>query len=276
MDVIRKAAILGLWLCLGTVLIFDCRADEMVVRPVETGSQPGQAVFPAAFDRVWTLLTQMVVDYQFEFSLKDKAAGRLGTQYAVFSRHPQFSRLAGGVRAYGIPPHTFWHKWLDGRIRVQVEVQQLSAESTRVRVMAEIQGFSSMSFDDAAVSGDWKDCRSNGKFEFEWLNELATRLKGASSNSSAKVVDGEASSSVESQPKPSKMSEYQKEDLTNLMLQSISGGCRNLSQRQTGGNDALSALRTCRGIQDSFPQAGLQGILASHSSPEAQRPDHQL
>jgi hypothetical protein len=85
--------------------------------------------------------------------------------------------LTAGVKAYGITPKLFLKKWQDGRIKLRLELKGLPEHSAQVIIWPEIQGFASSLFDDTAVTGEWRDCKSNGKFEFELFNEIATQLK---------------------------------------------------------------------------------------------------
>ena len=195
-------------------------ADDKIVPPVRAESNLGQATFPASYERVWNVLAQILSDYQFEVKTRDKAGGRLETGVVVFSRNPRLSRLSTGVKAYSTPPKSFLHKWLDGRMRIRVLMKRMSADSTHVGVEIEIEGFETSVFDDSTVSGDWKECRSNGKFEFELLNDVATHLKRKSTHLPEEGNIPYLTSRTDSP----KAEEKQKEDLANLLLQSVPEG----------------------------------------------------
>jgi len=201
-------------------LLLQVSADDKIVLPVRDDANPCQAAFQASYDRVWNVLVQILSDYQFEVKTKDKAAGRLETGVVVFSRSPHLSKLNTGVKAYSIPPKSFLHKWLDGRMRIRVQMTRISTDSTRVGVEIEIQGFETSVFDDSTVSGDWKECRSNGKFEFELLNDVATHLRKKPTLPSE---EGNIPAIV-ARPVLSKATERENEDLANLLLQSIPEG----------------------------------------------------
>ena len=68
-------------------------------------------------------------------------------------------------------------KWEDGKMKIYAEVHRVSDESTQLMLRPEIYGFSSTFLDDSSISGEWRLCQSNGKFEFEVFNEIATRLQ---------------------------------------------------------------------------------------------------
>lgn len=212
-----KAAVI---LILILLLLPGVSADDKMVPPVHDDSNPGEATFPANYDRVWNTLIQLLSDYQFEVKIKDKDAGKLETGVVVFSRNPHLSKLSTGVRAYSTPPKSFLHKWLDGRMRILVLVKRVSANSTHVGVEMEIQGFAASVFDDSTVSGDWKECRSNGKFEFELLNDVATRLRVKPTP----LLEEGNTPVAAPVTVPSKPAEKEREDLSNLMLQSAPEG----------------------------------------------------
>jgi len=164
---------LGALLQVATV---DQLADK-IIQPVGSNRPFDRDIFQADYDAVWQTVLRVLSDYQFQFSLKDKPSGKIETGYIIFSRHPQLSKLAAGVKAFGITPKLFLKKWQDGRIKVRVELKGLPDHSAQVIIWPEIQGFASSLFDDTAVTGEWPDCKSNGKFEFELFNEIATQLK---------------------------------------------------------------------------------------------------
>ena len=213
----KTAIVLPLVLC---VLFSGILADDKIVPPVRDDSNLGQATFSASYDQVWNVLVQILSDYQFEVRIRDKVEGKLETGVVVFSRNPHLSRLSTGVKAYATPPKSFLHKWLDGRMRIRLLMKRVSADSTHVGVEIEIEGFETSVFDDSTVSGDWKECKSNGKFEFELLNDVATHLR----RKSAQSLKEENIPVAASQKIPSKAEEKQREDLANLLLQSVPEG----------------------------------------------------
>jgi hypothetical protein len=74
-------------------------------------------------------------------------------------------------------PRLFLRKWLDGRIKIFAEVRRLSQNRTEVVLKPDIYGFAQSFTDDSGVTGEWRQCTSNGKFEFELFNEVATGLR---------------------------------------------------------------------------------------------------
>lgn len=205
----------------GLLLFTGARADDQMVHPVDSNNSPGKAIYQADYNRIWDLVIQELKDLQFEFLVKDKHLGKVETGYVVFSRTTQLSRLSGGVRAYASTPRILLRKWLDGRMRVRAQVTRLSSNSTQVFVQPEIQGFASTLFDDSTVTGEWRDCRSNGKFEFEFLNELATLLRRESLGVQPPVVSLPSAPPGLSAPREGDTS---KEDLSNLIVQTVPDG----------------------------------------------------
>jgi hypothetical protein len=195
-----------------------------MVPPVQTHSSVGQSTFPVGYEQVWKTLVQILTGYEFQLTLQDKAGGRLETEFMVFSKHPKFSQLKTGVRAYSRTPRTFLHKWLDGRMRIRVLLTKASAYSTQVVVEPEIQGFTVSVFDDSTVTGEWKECRTNGKFEFELINELATRLKDKPVVVNASPAGAGSASVPAAKGSANKTTEKEQTDLANLLLQSVPEG----------------------------------------------------
>jgi hypothetical protein len=109
-------------------------------------------------------------------------------------------------------------------MRIRGLATKVSADSTQVVVEPEIQGFAAWVFDDSTVTGEWKDCRTNGKFEFELLNELATRLKGKPAAVDVSPAGAGSPPAAVSKGAVNKTTEKEKEDLTNLMVQSVPEG----------------------------------------------------
>jgi len=148
-----------------------------IARPVDTKKSFERSTFQADDQRVWSLLVKILTQRGFDFLIKDNKLGRIETTYIVFSRHPGFSRLSEGVKAFANTPRVFLKKWLDGRIKIFAEVRRLSQNSTEVVLRPDIYGFAQSFTDDSGVTGEWRQCTSNGKFEFELFNELATELR---------------------------------------------------------------------------------------------------
>jgi len=157
------------------------RSDEgdsknKIVRPVDTDKSMDRSVFQANYGQVWQSLVDLLSEYGFKFQSKDKSLGRFETNYVIFSRNPHFSMISTGFKAFAKPPRAFMRKWVDGRMKVHAEVQRVSGTSTQVILRPDIYGYASTFMDDSSVSGEWRQCQSNGKFEFEIFNEIATRL----------------------------------------------------------------------------------------------------
>jgi len=148
-----------------------------IARPVDSEKSFDRSTFQADEHRVWTLLLKILTNHGFDFLIKDKNLGRVETNYIIFSRHPEFSKLSNGVKSLAKTPRLFLKKWLDGRIKIFAEVRRLSQNSTEVVLRPDIYGFAQTLTDDSGVSGEWRQCTSNGKFEFELFNELATGLR---------------------------------------------------------------------------------------------------
>ena len=178
--------------CLATLTLGQERGK--IARPVDTEKSFERSTFQADEHHVYTLLFKILTNHGFDFLIKDKNLGRIETTYVVFSRHPEFSKLSNGVKSLARTPRLFLKKWLDGRIKILAEVRRLSQNSTEVVLRPDIYGFASTLTDDSGVTGEWRQCTSNGKFEFELFNELATGLRKEGSMNPAEVT--------EVQPKP--------------------------------------------------------------------------
>jgi len=165
-----------------------------IARPVDSEKSFDRSTFQADEHRVWTLLLKILTNHGFDFLIKDKNLGRVETNYIIFSRHPEFSKLSNGVKSLAKTPRLFLKKWLDGRIKIFAEVRRLSQNSTEVVLRPDIYGFAQTLTDDSGVSGEWRQCTSNGKFEFELFNELATGLRKEGSMNPPEVT--------QAQPKP--------------------------------------------------------------------------
>jgi PEGA domain len=222
MEVVMKKLFVGFF-TVGAVLqvaVADRPADKMI-HPVGSDRPFDRDTFQADYDLVWQTVLRVLSDYQFQFSLKDKPSGRIQTGYLILSRHPQFSKLTTGVKAFGKTPKLFLKKWQDGRIKVHVEVKGLPANSAQVIIQPQIQGFASTRLDDTAVTGEWHDCKSNGKFEFELFNEIATQLKRATEEPPSPPLPASSSSTALENAK-----NKQKETIrfSNLLVQSAPEG----------------------------------------------------
>jgi hypothetical protein len=168
------AGLAVVWAGLQIALAVD---NKEVVQPVNDSQPSDRATFEADYDHVWQVVCNLLSEYRFEFARKDKNTGQIETGFVVLSKHPTFSKLSNGVRTFAIPPKAFLRKWSDGRIKVVAQVNRLSDFSTLVVLRPDIQGFAATRGDDTGVTGEWRQCRSNGKFEFELLNQVATELQ---------------------------------------------------------------------------------------------------
>jgi hypothetical protein len=148
-----------------------------IARPVDTERSFERSTFQADDYQVWTLLVKILGNHGFDFVIRDKTLGRIETTYVIFSRSPEFSKLSNGVKSLAKTPRLFLKKWLDGRIKMFAEVRRLGQNNTEVVLKPDIYGFASTLTDDSGVTGEWRQCTSNGKFEFELFNELATGLR---------------------------------------------------------------------------------------------------
>jgi len=198
-----------------------------IARPVDTEKSFERSTFQADEHKVWTLLFRILTHHGFDFLINDKDLGRIETNYVVFSRHPQFSKLSNGVKSLAKTPRLFLKKWLDGRIKIFAEVRRLSQNSTEVVLRPDIYGFVSTLSDDSGVTGEWRQCTSNGKFEFELFNELATGLRKEGSMNPVEVT--------QAPPKPAGTgaaavtdTSVSREGSSNLVLSSITEGAEIL------------------------------------------------
>jgi hypothetical protein len=147
-----------------------------IARPVDSALSFESSTFQADYDRVWDLLSKILTDDGFDLTTKDRKLGRIETGYVTFSRNPRLSRLKSGVKSLAKTPRLFLRKWVDGKMKVLAEVHRLSQDSTEIVLRPDIYGFACTLADDSSVSGEWRQCNSNGKFEFELFNQLATLL----------------------------------------------------------------------------------------------------
>ena len=148
-----------------------------MIPPVDSDKSMDRSTFQANYDQVWQTLNELLVEYGFKFKIREKTLGKLETGFVIFSHNPHFSKVSNGFKAFVIPPKAMMKKWEDGKIKIYAEVHRVSEESTQLMLRPEIFGFASTVFDDSSLSGEWRLCQSNGKFEFEMFNEIATRLQ---------------------------------------------------------------------------------------------------
>ncbi len=191
-------AILSGTICL--IVLSLGRAKDKMSPPVDTERSFDRANFLAGYDQVWDVTFKLLSGYGFEFATKDKNLGRMETGYVILSRNPRFSKLTNGFKTYAAPPRLFLRKWQDGKIRISAHVKKLDPSNTQVTFHPEIYGFAAVLSDDSGVTGEWRPCQSNGKFEFELLNEIATELRKGNTATSITSVTSEvpsAGSSVE-------------------------------------------------------------------------------
>jgi len=206
------------WIGLASARLYG--GNDKIVQPVDSKLSFDRATFQADYDRVWQAVTNLLFEYQFQFARKDKAAGKIETGYVVLSSHPKFSKLSSGVRAFGTPPKRFLRKWQDGRIKIFAELRRLPDSYTQVILRPDLEGFSSVRLDDTAITGEWRPCKSNGRFEFEFLNEVATELKKKQA-----VMPASAQSNVSTSPAKSPKGQDNENAVTsNLFFVSIPEG----------------------------------------------------
>jgi hypothetical protein len=198
-----------------------------IAPPVDTERSFERSTFQADQHQVWTLLLKILTNRGFEFVIKDNNLGRIETNYLVFSRHPEFSKLNNGVKSLAKTPRVFLKKWLDGRIKVFAEVRTLSQNSTEVVLRPDIYGFASTLTDDTGVTGEWRQCTSNGKFEFELFNELATGLRKEGSMNPPEVTEVQPERAPAA-AKPVIDSSVSREGSSNIVLSSVPEGAEIL------------------------------------------------
>ena len=96
-----------------------------IARPVDSEKSFERSTFQADQHQVYTLLFKILTKHGFDFVIKDKNLGRIETNYLVFSRNPEFSKLSNGVKSLARTPRLFLRKWIDGRIKIFAEVRSL-------------------------------------------------------------------------------------------------------------------------------------------------------
>jgi PEGA domain-containing protein len=198
-----------------------------IAPPVDTEKSFERSTFQADEHQVYTLLLKILTDHGFDFLIKDKNLGRIETTYVVFSRNPEFSKLSNGVKSLAKTPRLFLKKWLDGRIKIVAEVRRLSQNNTEVVLRPDIYGFASTLTDDTGVTGEWRQCTSNGKFEFELFNELATRLRKEGLMNPPEVTEVQATPAQEPTVFPPDHSS-RSQGSSNLVLNSVPEGAEIL------------------------------------------------
>ncbi|MFN8007960.1 MAG: PEGA domain-containing protein [Terriglobia bacterium] len=224
------AIVMGCLLTTPMLLGEDSSSKNTMVRPVDSDHSVDHASFQGDFGRIWQTLVDLISEYGFKFQVRNKATGRIETDFVVFSKNPHFSSINGSFRAYANPPKTMFKKWEDGKIKVVASIKKLPDDLTEVTVRPEIYGFVSSRVDDSSVTGEWRPCLSNGKFEFEVFNEMATRLK--------KVVVEEASpDSVPKSPEESSDANppATPNDKSNVLVNSVPEGAEILLNNQLVG-----------------------------------------
>src|SRR5262245_21098246 len=197
-----------------------------ITRPVDSEKSFERSTFQADEYRVWTLLIKLLTDRGFGFVIKDKDLGRIETSYVVFSRSPEFSKLNNGVKSLARTPRLFLRKWVDERIKVYAEVRRLSQNSTEVVLKPDIYGFLSTISDDSGVTGEWRQCTSNGKFEFELFNEMATELRKEGSMNPVEIT--QVVPKADSVAAPPVRDAAPRQGFTNLTLSSVPEGAEIL------------------------------------------------
>ncbi|MCI0420778.1 MAG: PEGA domain-containing protein [Acidobacteria bacterium] len=220
----------------GCCLHDEVRAQDKgkIARPVDTERSFERSTFQANQHRVWPLVVKILSDHGFEFLIKDKSLGRIETTYIVFSRHPEFSKLSNSVKSLARTPRLFLRKWLDGRIKIFAQVRGLSQNSTEVVLRPDIYGFASTLTDDSGITGEWRQCTSNGKFEFELFNEVATGLRKEGAMNPPEVIQGPPPEAVAPVAPP--ISEAtSRQGFSSLVLSSVPEGAEILLDNQLVG-----------------------------------------
>ena len=115
-----------------------------IARPVDSEKSFERSTFQADQHQVYTLLFKILTKHGFDFVIKDKNLGRIETNYVIFSRHPEFSKMSNGVKSLdNDPSDCFLRKWMDGRIKIFAEVRRLAQNNTEVVLRPDIYGFAS-------------------------------------------------------------------------------------------------------------------------------------
>jgi PEGA domain-containing protein len=205
-----------------------CQERGKIAPPVDTEKSFERSTFQADEHQVYTLLLKILTNHGFDFLIKDKNLGRIETTYVVFSRNPDFSKLNNGVKSLAKTPRLFLKKWLDGRIKIFAEVRRLSQNSTEVVLRPDIYGFASTLTDDTGVTGEWRQCTSNGKFEFELFNELATGLRKEGAMNPPEVTEVQPPKPAEEPSVLPSDHSSDRQGSSNLVLNSVPEGAEIL------------------------------------------------
>ena len=214
---------------LAVLLVIGCAAKltlaqekGKIARPVDTEKSFERSTFQADEHQVWTLLLKILTRHGFDYLIKDNNLGRIETNYIIFSRNPEFSKLSNGVKSLAKTPRIFLRTWIDGRIKIFAEVRRLSQNSTELVLRPDIYGFAQALTDDSGVTGEWRQCTSNGKFEFELFNELATGLRKEGSMNPPEVTEVQAKPAEPATVYPSENSATQ--GSSSVVLNSVPEG----------------------------------------------------
>jgi hypothetical protein len=210
--------------CAGTLTLGQEKGK--IARPVDSEKSFERSTFQADEHQVWTLLLKILTKHGFDYLVKDKNLGRIETNYIIFSRNPEFSKLSNGVKSLAKTPRLFLRNWIDGRIKIFAEVRRLSQNSTEVVLRPDIYGFAQTLSDDSGVTGEWRQCTSNGKFEFELFNELATGLRKEGSINPPGVTEVQPKPAEPATVSPSEKSSTQ--GSSSVVLNSIPEGAEIL------------------------------------------------
>ena len=99
---------------LAVLLVIGCAAKltlgqekGKIARPVDTEKSFERSTFQADEHQVWTLLLKLLTKHGFDYLIKDKNLGRIETNYIIFSRNPEFSKLSNGVKSLAKTPRLF-------------------------------------------------------------------------------------------------------------------------------------------------------------------------
>ena len=208
----------------------DTPSKNTMVRPVDTDKSGDRSTFQADYGNVWQTLLELLTQYGFKFQVRDKAEGRIETDYVIFSRSPHFSTISNGFRAFATPPRALLKKWDDGKMKVFAEVKKVSDGSTQVYLRPDIYGFAATVTDDSSVTGEWRQCLSNRKFEFEVFNEIATRLQKKSGTETPADSDSKPAEDGSEAASPSVVGEK-----SNILVSSVPDGAEILLNNQLVG-----------------------------------------
>ena len=224
------AILLGWLIAASSIWAEQSPSQSKITPPVDTDMSIDRSAFQADFEQVWQTLLDLLTEYGFKFQIRDKSQGRLETDYVVFSRSPHFSKISTGIKTFAKPPRTFLKKWDDGKMKVFAAVTKTSNGSTQIFLRPELYGFASTRSDDSSVTGDWRQCQSNGKFEFEVFNEIATRLQKKSM-----PLDHEESTAKPSEEASEAPSTAAVGETSNVLINSVPEGAEILLNNELIG-----------------------------------------